>query len=260
MLGIGTFLLMVGAYWPIQQAALERTRTRSEAALLPQPQPITTEFEVPQGPPKIFLVDHFFGKVGDAVLVHGENLGGLHKDSWVSLAGKKIKEDNLVSWTGSYIEFKVPEGAVSGRVEISILGKRTTWPGVFFVTDETTEAELRLMGEAGSNQAQLLAEGIRGSQELLVWLLLINSEGELGLSPGSGVRMEKKVLDLPIGRVYEIKLRLSSSITAESQARLVPLLTVIKTEEQMVGIARGELSDSGGLLKPLQAHPLYVSF
>jgi hypothetical protein len=259
-MGISTFVLILAAFIPIYRSAQERTRFESEAALLPQPQPITTEFETPQGPPKVFLVDHFFGKVGDAVLVHGENLGGLHKDSWVSLAGKKIKEDNLVSWTGSYIEFKVPEGAVSGRVEISILGKRTTWPGVFFVTDETTEAELRLKGEAGSNQAQLLAEGIKGSQELLVWLLMINSEGELGLSPRSGVRMEKKVLDLPIGRVYEIKLRLSSSITAESQARLVPLLTVIKTEEQMVGIARGELSDSGGLLKPLQAHPLYVSF
>jgi hypothetical protein len=260
LLGIGTFLLMLGAYLPIQQAALEKTRTQTEAALLPKPQPITTEFETPTGPPEIYLVDHFFGKTDDAVLIHGENLGGLHQDSWVSLAGEKIAEDNLVSWTGSYIEFKVPTGAKSGQVEVSILGKKASWSGVFFVTNETTEAELKLVAEADSNQAQLLGQGLGSGKELLVWLLIISGDGDLKLSSVKGVEVSQKVRDLPVGRVYEVKLKLSSSLATESQGRLVPLLTVVKSEGQMVGIARGELSDDRGALKPLQAHPLYVSY
>ncbi len=260
LLGIGTFALMLGAYLPIQQAALEKTRTETEAALLPKPQPITTEFETPKGPPEIYLVDHFFGKIDDAVLIHGENLGGLHKNSWVSLAGKRIAEDNLVSWAGNYIEFKVPTGAKSGQVEVSILGKKTSWSGVFFVTNKSTEAELRLVKEADSNQARLLGQGLGGGKELLVWLLIISGDGDLKLSSAKGAGVSQSIRDLPVGRVYEVKLKLSSSLATESQGRLVPLLTIVKSEGQMVGIARGELSDDQGALKPLQVHPLYVSY
>ena len=141
-----------------REAAVNPTRTRSEAALIvPKPEEITGEFETPKGPPEIYLVDHFFGKTGDAVLIHGENLGGVHQNIWVSVGGKKITRDDMVSWTGSYIEFKVPASAVSGVVEVSILGQRSTWPGMFFVTSEKTETELRLI------DGQLKARNISGS-------------------------------------------------------------------------------------------------
>jgi len=261
MLGIGGLLLIVMGAPLAVNLATNPTRTRSEAALLPRPQPVTTEFETPRGLPKIFLVDHFFGKVDDAVLIHGENLGGLHEDSWVSLAGKKIGVENLVSWTGSYIEFKVPAGAKSGLVEISVLGKRTVWPGMFFVTDQATEAELRITGEPTSNQGQVLAKSIKGGQELLIWLLVISGDGDLKLGSAEGVRIKQsRTIDFPVGKVYEAKLSISSSIATESQARLVPLLTITKADEQLVGIARGELGDGKGALIPLQLHPLYVSF
>lgn len=230
------------------------TRTRSEAALLPQPQPITTEFEVPTGAPVVYLVDHFFGKAGDAVLIHGENLGGLHEDSFVSLGGKLISIENLVSWTGNYIEFLVPADARSGKIEVSILGKRTSWGGMFFVTDENMEAELRL------DDGYLQSKEIVGGKELLVWLLVVKGEGEVLLSPANGVKMVKRVFDLPIGRVYEASLSLDKSITDLSRAELVNLMKIDKPEEMVIGIARGELDNGKGQLIPLQAHPLYVSF
>ncbi|MFH0943339.1 MAG: hypothetical protein V1810_04150, partial [Candidatus Beckwithbacteria bacterium] len=185
VVGLGV-LILAAVVVPISlQAVTKQTRTKSRAALIhPSTQPITKEFETPQGPPKIFLVDHFFGKVGDSVLIHGENLGGLHTDSFISLGGVKIGEENLVSWTGSYIEFKVPAGAKSGFVEINILGNKTSWPGMFFVVDEATAVEVNLQkNPANLDQAVLNGTNLEGGQDLLVWLLIINNKSELQLTP-----------------------------------------------------------------------------
>lgn len=254
VIGLSAFLLMVMMVPISIQVANDRTRTKSEAALIhPSPQAITTKFEAPQGPPKIYLVDHFFGKVGDSVLIHGENLGGLHQQSSVVLSGKKISEENLVSWTGKYIEFKVPANAQSGRVEINILGQRTSWPGMFFVVDENTQVEVNLeKNKANPNEALLTASNINGATELMVWLLIINADGELTLTAKPGVSMIQTSFSLPLGKIYEVRLGLSNN--------LVQLLKVVKNDNQVVGIARAELSTSDGRLIPLKVNPLYVSF
>ncbi len=161
ILGINTLLLLVITIPLVINAVLNPTRTRSEAALL-HPEPISTESKTPSEPPEIYLVDHFFGKEGDAVLVHGSNLGGWHENSWISLGGKKISEENLVTWAGNFIEFKVPEGTVSGPVEISILGQRIMWEGTFYVIDENTETELRL------ENGKLTGKGLTDGKELMV--------------------------------------------------------------------------------------------
>jgi len=260
LMGISMLLLILGAGPLILESALNPTRTRSEAALLSKPQPISNEFVTPTGPPKIFLVDHFFGKVGDAVLIHGENLGGVHDNSWVSLAGKKIEVENLVSWTSDYIEFIVPSEAKSGVVEISILGKRTRWQGMFFVTDLATEAELSLKPTENTNIAQVLARDIKNGKELLLWFLIISGDGNLNLKPANGLTIQEKTYNFPVGKVHEAKIKLNNKVVADSTIQLVSLLTVEKTEGQLVGIARGELAIDGGLLLPLQLNPLYVSF
>lgn len=259
--GISLFILTLAILPMAREAVLNPTRTRSEASLIhPTPQPITQEFETPKGLPKIFLVDHFFGKVGDAVLIHGENLGGLHQNSSVSLAGKKIEVNDLVSWTGSYIEFKVPQGANSGQMEINILGNKTTWPGMFFVTDENTQTELRLE-KITNNEAKLTARYLQNGQELLLWLLVIGGEDKLTIAPEKGVGLaEQRNFKYPIGQIYEVKLKLDGNIRTLSNQELTGLLTVAKTGEFLVGIARGELSTAQATLIPLQLHPLYVSF
>ncbi|MBU1085494.1 MAG: hypothetical protein ABIJ43_05005, partial [Candidatus Beckwithbacteria bacterium] len=255
IVGFSMFLLILAAMPLAREVAVNPTRTRSEASLLtPKPQEITKEFETPKGPPQIYLVDHFFGKVGDAVLIHGENLGGVHKNSWVSLGGKKITRDDLVSWTGDYIEFKVPVDAISGVVEISILGQRTSWEGIFFVTDEKTSTELRLIDD------QLKAKNILGGKELLVWFLKIKGEGELKIDPVSGVNITQTKVDLPVGKIYEVKMKISSTLLKQSELNFIGLLNLSKPDDLVVGIARGELDNGLGQLIPLQSHPLYVSF
>ena len=257
-MGIGTFALVVAVVPLATKSATTRTRTRSEAALLPHPQLITEEYETPTGPPVIYLVDHFFGKIGDAVLVHGENLGGLHENSSISLAGKKITKENLVSWTGNYIEFIVPTEARSGKLEVNILGKTATWEGIFFVTNNTTKAELKLEGV--NNMGSLKAVDIEGGKELLLWLLVINQEGSLKLEAIPGIKMNQKKFNLPIGTVYEVKLTLNDKLTKDSQINQVELLKIIKSSDQLVGVARAELTTINNQLIPIQLHPLFVSF
>ncbi|MCX6816884.1 MAG: hypothetical protein NTZ93_03395 [Candidatus Beckwithbacteria bacterium] len=254
IMGFGIFLLLV-AVIPISiQVATNQTRTRSEAALIhPSVQPVTDRFETPAGPPKIYLVDHFFGKVGDSVLIHGENLGGIHPQSAVYLAGTKIPHENLVSWTGSYIEFKVPEGAKSGIVEVNILGQKTSWPGMFFVTDEYTEAELALTKNQNiPNVANLTATNIQSAEEILVWLLIFSGDGGLTISPLNATITEQNIINLPIGKVYELKL---TNLNEKGE-----LLKIVKGEKQMVGIARAEISRADNTLIPVKSNPLYVSF
>jgi hypothetical protein len=254
IVGAGLFILTIAVMPTALKVAQNPTRTRSEAALLPQPQPVTSEFETPTGPPVIYLVDHFFGKVGDAVLIHGENLGGFHEDSFVSLNGKLVGVENLISWTGSYIEFTVPELAQTGKLEVGILGQRTSWEGTFFVTDENTEAELRLV------DGFLKAKEIAGGSELLVWFLVINGEGKVSLTSENGVKVEMTSVDLPIGKIYKAKLQIPSRVASQSRSGLVNLLKITKSDEMLIGIARGELKNTKGGLIPLQLHPLYVSF
>ncbi len=253
LLGIGMLVFTVAVLPTAMGAALNPTRTRSEAALLPKNQS-AKGFEVPTGPPVIYLVDHFFGKTGDAVLVHGENLGGFHEESFVSLGGEVIPFSDLVNWSGDYIEFKVPKNAQSGKVEVSVLGQKASWSGVFFVTDENTEAELRLV------DGYLKAKNLGRAKRLLVWILVISGEGRVNLTASNGVNSVVTVLDLPIGKIYQASLGLPDQLVSQSSLGLVNLLKVDKGEEMLIGIARGELDDGKGQLTPLQAHPLFVSF
>ena len=191
------------------------------------------------------MVDHFFGKADDAVLVHGANLGGFSERTSLSLNGQTISQENLVSWTADYIEFKLPAGAKSGRVSINILGQTTEWPGTFWVVDDKTTAELRLE-KVNNLQARLSARNISGS--LLVWLLVFQGENKsIEIVPD----LKPQIKTLPLGRVYELNLNVAPA------SEWMTLATITKKDGQAVGIARAEIS---GTNIPIKVHPLYVSF
>lgn len=256
--GLAVLVMGLGLLPTIQEAALNPTRTRSDAALINKVEPISKEFVIPNGPPEVYLVDHFFGKVGDAVLVHGNNLGGFHQNSSVSLAGKTIGVEDLVTWTNDYIEFKVPEGAVSGQVAVSVLGRQAEWPGMFFVVDHETETELQLKGEG--NTATLLANDLDGARSLLLWILVVSGEGNLVLAEQPGVNLTEQIIDLPIGRIYQARVTIDTALANRSINNQVGLLKITKNDNQVIGIARAEVDLGNGVVKPVKSSPLYVSF
>lgn len=244
-------LVLAAAVVPLAlTAANSPTRTRSEAALISKPQPISTEFVAPKGPPEIYLVDHFFGKTNDAVLVHGANLGGFSEQTSLSLSGQQIPQENLVSWTSDYIEFKLPVGAKSGQVSVNILGQTAEWPGTFWVTDANTAAELKLE-KVNEQQARLLTRNINAGNGLLVWLLVFQGEGGIEIQSAGGIELNSQIKTLPLGRIYELELKFSGG------TGWTTLVTITKKDGQMVGIARAEVQ---GTNLPIKSHPLYVSF
>lgn len=246
LLGFSGLAVTVAVIPLVLQSANSPTRTRSEAALIhPAPQPITKEFVTPKGPPEIYLVDHFFGKVSDAVLVHGANLGGFNNNTSISLAGKPIPAENLVSWTSDYIEFKLPADARSGKVSVNILGNTASWPGTFWVTGPTPAAEVRLEKINGT-QARLISKGINGN--LLLWLLVYQGEDKsIEIVPN----LQPQIKSLPLGRVYELNINVAPA------GEWTTLATITKKAGQLVGIARAEIVDGA---TPIQSHPLGVSF
>ncbi len=230
--------------------ATSPTRTRSEAALINKPAPVSTVFETPKGAPQIYLVDHFFGKVGDSVLVHGTNLGGLSEKTSVYLNGQKIPQDDLVTWTGDYIEFKLPEGAMSGKVSVNILGQTAEWTGTFWVIKDLNPAEIRVE-KLNDTQARLMSRGINAENGLLVWLLIYQGTGTIDIQSARGVNIASQFKTSPLGNIYELNLKYPDA------GGWTTLATITKKPDQMVGIARAELS---GVNLPIQSHPLYVSF
>jgi hypothetical protein len=251
LLGFSGLALAVAAAPLALKSANAPTRTRSEAALITRPQPVSTEFVTPKGPPEIYLVDHFFGKTGDAVIVHGANLGGASEKTAVALAGQTIPADHLVSWTSDYIEFKLPAGARSGKVKVNILGNQAEWPGTFWVTDSTTTAELKLE-KLNQRQARLLARNIDAQSGLLVWLLVFQGETKgIEIVPAANVNFQLQPKTLPLGRIYELNFRFPPN------NNWINLATITKKDDQAVGIARAEVS---GATIPIKVHPLYVSF
>ena len=250
LLGFSSLALAVAVVPLVIQSANSPTRYQSEAALINKPQPISTEFVTPKGPPQIYLVDHFFGKTDDAVLVHGANLGGFSDRTSVSLNGQIIPKDNLVTWTSEYIEFKLPAGFRSGKVDVNILGQSTQWPGMFWVVDNNTTAELKLE-KLNDLQTRLLARNIKADSGILIWLLTFQGEGSIAIQPASGIDFQTQVKSLPLGQINELELKFTSGND------WVPLATITKKVGQAVGIARAEVS---GVSVPIKVHPLYVSF
>lgn len=250
LLGFSAFALVVAIIPLALQSAGERTRTRSEAALITKQQPISTEFVTPKGPPEVYLVDHFFGKSDDAVLIHGANLGGFDSRTSVTLAGQTIPQDNLVTWTEDYIEFKLPAGARSGKISVNILGQTAEWPGTFWVVDANSPAEVRLE-KLNDLQARLKVKGVNNPGGLLIWLLVYQGEGTAEVVPAPGVDLISQPKTLPLGRISELTVKFIPT------GEWTNLATITKKPEQMVGIARAEAINA---LIPIKSHPLYVSF
>ncbi|MEK7622669.1 MAG: hypothetical protein AAB430_02245, partial [Patescibacteria group bacterium] len=66
------------------------------------------------------------------------------------------------------------------------------------------------------------------------------------------VTIEQNSFTYPVGKVYEVRLKLNNPSNN--------LLKIEKGDQLTVGIARAEFVRSDGTLVPVKASPLYVSF
>lgn len=94
------------------------------------------------GQPQIQLVWPFLGKVGDAVLIEGQNLGTNPPEKEIRLGNLVVPEANINRWTPTLIEFTIPQGAVSNPISLTIAGKKASWSYLFTVYSLDTKIQV----------------------------------------------------------------------------------------------------------------------
>ncbi len=143
-----TLLLAITLAIPVSVlVAQQQTKTQSKA-FFEKPEPISLEKEYgspSQGSPQITLVWPFLGKVGDSVLIQGQNLGQNPLNKKLFLGSYQITEDDIIKWTPNLIEFVIPSninpGSIS-NINLTIADKGTSWGFPFTVYSIDTKTQV----------------------------------------------------------------------------------------------------------------------
>ncbi|MEW6368132.1 MAG: IPT/TIG domain-containing protein [Acidobacteriota bacterium] len=102
------------------------------------------------------------GKVGDAVTVGGAGFGQLQGSSKVAFGSTDA--GNATSWTDSAVKVKVPNGAKTGPVTVTVLNKRSN-PFEFIVLPSSGNVEPTSGPTSGGTRVTILAPaGTSGTQ------------------------------------------------------------------------------------------------
>lgn len=81
-------------------------------------------------PPSIDNIDPLTGGVGDSINITGSGFGDTQAGSVVSLNGKQME---IVFWSDSSITVRIPEGAVSGSIRVTVGGEFDEYSSPFQV-------------------------------------------------------------------------------------------------------------------------------
>jgi len=95
----------------------QNTENRSQAAETPLPSPTLTTTIDPMNHPKLLTSEPDWAKVGDALLIRGQNLGTIPFGE-LFLGNTPIPHQNIVEWTPDYIVITIPPGASSNPLTL----------------------------------------------------------------------------------------------------------------------------------------------
>ena len=125
--------------WVVQQ----QTKSQSKAFFeKPKPIVIGKKYGQPSsGDPQITLVWPFLGKVGDSVLINGQNLGNNPINKKLVVGGQKVSEEEIIKWKPDLIEFMIPRGSKYGPIRLEVAGKSASWdfPFTVYVLETKTQ-------------------------------------------------------------------------------------------------------------------------
>lgn len=181
---IAIALVIPVSVWYVQQ----ETRVGSKA-FFPKPDPIVPgkKYGFPsEGDPQITLVWPFLGKVGDSVLIYGNNLGNNPLDKSLSLGSQKVIEQDILRWTPELIEFVIPQNSTIGQVSLTVAGKTSSWPFPFTIYNLETKTQVT----ESNNVIKVLNPPAGGSAKIKIFF----DDGEVMESN------EFKGIDLPVDK------------------------------------------------------------
>ena len=122
----------------------QQTKLQSEA-YFEKPKPIIPSKEYgspPKGDPQITLVWPFLGKVGDAVLIEGNNFGNNPIQKTLKVGNIVVPENYISRWTPKLIEFMLPQEAQRGPISLSVVNKQALWPFPFTIYTLETKTQV----------------------------------------------------------------------------------------------------------------------
>lgn len=244
------FLLMVV---PISlRLAQMDTENRSSAANEIAEPVVTPPPDYPAAPPKIDRVSMFFGKTGDTVVVLGANFGAYKWGSRVFVGNTEAADSQIVRWSNTILEVKIPEGARTGRVWVVINGVQANWEGSLLLYDVSRAAQIGLQ-KSGSGQARVFLSNAAGTKRGMIELGYVSEPVEV--SGVGGVRVTAQTANADaLGKKLAINFELDQPLPSNQT-------TILDIKYPGIGIielVRVEIFDGGGNLMPLFANPLNV--
>lgn len=102
----------------------QTTEHRSQAAETPLPSPILTITVDPRTPPQLLSSDPDWAKIGDALLIRGQNLGEVPFGE-LFIGNVPIPPQNIVEWAPDHLVITIPNSAATAPLLIKFNGDKT---------------------------------------------------------------------------------------------------------------------------------------
>lgn len=229
--------------------AQEDTENRSSAAeeapvVIPPP-------NYPTVNPKIERVSTFFGKIGDTIVVIGSNFGDYQWESKVFVGSIEAPKEAIVRWSNNILEVKIPEGARTGAVWVTINQKEARWDGSLLLYDAARAAQIGLQ-KISSTDGKIYIANATGVVRGMVELSYVSEPITLTGAPGITITGQIPSVD-SLGKKMKITFETTalSSIRTELADYTYPGIGTIE-------IIRAELFDGSGKLLPAFSSPLAI--
>jgi hypothetical protein len=117
--GMNIAILVMAATFMSINTVGQTTENRSQAAAeTPLPSPLAQITVDPSNPPKLLASDPDWAKVGDAIVIRGENLGTVPFGQ-LYIGNTQITMKNIVEWNPSYIVITLPGDTISNPLTLS---------------------------------------------------------------------------------------------------------------------------------------------
>ncbi|MBD3267255.1 hypothetical protein GF373_11360, partial [bacterium] len=173
-------------------------------------------------PPRIELVEPLVGRVGEEILIQGEHFVESSPRENVVRMGNVIAP--VVKVTGTALRITIPEGAVSGKIEVWTPGGRVLSPNAFTVV-ERIDGQLEVEGESSARYTVIAAADARQNldgREAFDLQVDTSEVSLIGAVPDNPDRAPYMALHLPGGPGASVTVNARS--TAETLLFLHPFL------------------------------------
>ena len=250
IVGFNVVLLLILIVPLSVRLAQQDTENRSGAAGELEPSPIIPPPNYPVNQPTLERVNSFFGKTGDTVVLIGTNFGDYQWASKVYVGSVEAPKEAVVRWSSNIIEVKIPEGARSGKVWVSINGRQANWGGNLILYDTTRGAQVGIT-KISATQGRVFLISAASTKRGVVELAYVSEP--ITITPLSGITVLNQVNTADnLGK----KVIVDFEVTQALSGGQTPILEINFPGIGAIEILRVELYESSGRLLTLFSEPL----